>query len=78
MPRLEHMSPAEIEQRLGHLIRSYIGSRSPALAQSIVRHIETLCRHPAFEGDGTEMCTYLRLKTHWRWLAQARQSVART
>ncbi len=58
-----------IEQRLGKLIRHYVQTRSPAIASSVVRHIEMLCTHPGFEGGSSELCSYLRLKTHWRWLA---------
>ena len=67
--RLETLPPNAIEQRLGGLIRHYLRTRSPAIAQSVVRHIETLCTHPAFEGDSAQRCAYLRLRMHWRWLA---------
>lgn len=67
--RLTELPPDAIEQRLGQLIRHYLQTRSPAIAGSVVRHIETLCAHPAFEGGSGELCAYLRLKTHWRWLA---------
>jgi hypothetical protein len=63
------LSPDEIESRLGRLIRHYLKTRSPAIAGSVVRHIDSLCAHPAFEGGSAERCTYLRLKMHWRWLA---------
>lgn len=69
--RPEDQSPDTIEQRLGQLIRHYLQTRSPAIASSVVRHIEILCAHPGFEGDSAERCAYLRLKTHWRWLANA-------
>jgi hypothetical protein len=65
----EQQSPASIERRLGRLIRQYVETGSPAIANSVVRHIDSLCAHPEFEGDSNERCTYLRLKTHWRWLA---------
>jgi len=65
------VSTESIEQRLGQLIRHYVQTRSPAIAGSVVRHIELLCAHPGFEGGGSELCAYLRLKTHWRWLAMA-------
>ncbi|WP_078118294.1 hypothetical protein [Thiosocius teredinicola] len=68
--RLDQLPPDAIEERLAHLIRHYLQTRSPAIAGSVVRHIETLCAHPAFEGGATELCSYLRLKTHWRWLAR--------
>ena len=66
---LEALSPDEIESRLGRLIRHYLETRSPAIAGSVVRHIDSLCAHPAFEGGSAERCSYLRLKRHWRWLA---------
>lgn len=66
---LEALSPDEIETRLGRLIRDYLQTRSPAIAASIVRHIDTLCAHPGFEGGSAQRCVYLRLKMHWRWLA---------
>ncbi|MCB1786829.1 MAG: ATP dependent RNA helicase [Chromatiaceae bacterium] len=58
-----------LEQRLGQLIRHYLETRSPAIANSVVRHIELLCSHPGFEGGSGVLCSYLRLKAHWRWLA---------
>ncbi len=67
--RLHTLEPDAIEQRLGRLMRHYLHSRSPAIAQSVVRHIETLCAHPAYTGDNSERCVYLRLRAHWRWLA---------
>ena len=65
----EITSPETIRLRLGDLITRYAQTRSPALAGSIVRHIEAICTHPGFDGDGEDLCSYLRLKTHWRWLA---------
>jgi hypothetical protein len=62
--------PDPVEQRLGQLIHHYARSRSPAIAQSVVRHIELLCDDPGFEGDCSERCSYLRMKAHWRWLAK--------
>jgi len=59
-----------LERRIANLIRHYLRTRSPAIAQSVVRHIEQLCSHPGFEGDARARCAYLRLRTHWRWLAQ--------
>lgn len=62
-------SPESIERRLARLISHYLETRSPAIARSVVRHIELLCAHPGFEGGAGELCALLRLKTHWRWLA---------
>ena len=39
------LPPETIERRLGKLIRYYVWTRSPAIAQSVVRHIEQLCAH---------------------------------
>ena len=75
--RLEEMTPETIKKRLGRLIRHYVARRSPAIANSVVRHIEVLCAHPAYDGDGQERCAFVRLRAHWRWLAQARVSVDR-
>ena len=72
--RLDELPPETIKQRLGQLIRHYVASRSPAIASSVVRHIEVLCAHPAYDGDSHERCAFLRLRAHWRWLAQARVS----
>ncbi len=66
---LEDQSPEAIRQRLATLIGRYAQTRSPKLAGSIVRHIEAICMHPRFDGDGEDLCGYLRLKAHWRWLA---------
>jgi hypothetical protein len=60
----------ELEQRIGSLIGHYLRSRSPAIALSVARHIEALCSHPDFEGDTAQRCVYLRMRAHWRWLAQ--------
>lgn len=68
--RLAELSPDAIEQRLGDLIRHYVRKRSPTTAQSIVVHIEALCSHPEFNGDSSDRCGYLRLRAHWRWLAE--------
>lgn len=67
----EQLSPEAIERHLGDLIRRYVRARSPGLAMTVVRHIEKLCNHPAFEGNAAERCSYLRLRTHWLWLAGA-------
>jgi hypothetical protein len=67
---LSQLPPDAIERRLGDLIRYYVRWRSPAVAQSVVSHIEALCAHPQFEGGASERCAYLRLRSHWRWLAQ--------
>ena len=69
--RLTELPPDAIERLLRILIRHYIRVRSPAIARSVVSHIEMLCAHPGFEGDSTERCAYLRLRAHWRWLAEA-------
>jgi hypothetical protein len=69
-PRLPALAPEAVRQRLGNLIRHYARTRSPAIARSVVRHIDALCSHPELECDATERCAYLRLRTHWRWLAQ--------
>jgi len=66
---LSELPPGAIEQRLGNLIRLYVQRRSPAIARSVVVHIEALCSHPGFESDSTERCAYLRLRAHWCWLA---------
>jgi len=60
----------DLEQRIGILIRHYLRSRSPAIALSVARHIEALCSHPGFEGGTAQRCVYLRMRAHWRWLAQ--------
>lgn len=67
----DNLSPDAIALRLGDLIRLYVRTRSPTTALSVVRHIEKLCNHPAFEGNAADRCSYLRLKTHWLWLAKS-------
>lgn len=69
-PRLRALAPESIKRRLGALIRGYVHTRSPAIARSVVHHIEALCSHPQLECDPSERCAYLRLRAHWRWLAQ--------
>lgn len=76
--QLSLLTPDAIEQRLGRLIRHYLQSRSPAIALSVVRHIECLCAHPGFEGDSAQRCVYLRMCTHWRWLAKRNMSKQET
>lgn len=76
-PAVEPTSAESLENRLGQLIRHYLQTRSPAIAGSVVRHIELLCAHPGFEGDSAQLCAYLRLKQHWRWLATAPSAAAR-
>jgi len=72
--RLDELPPETIKRRLRQLIRYYLSCRSPAIASSVVRHIEVLCAHPAYDGDSDERCAFLRLRVHWRWLARARVS----
>ena len=67
---LAELPPDAIKQRLGDLIRRHVRERSPTIALSVVRHIEALCAHPEFDGDSTDRCGYLRLRAHWRWLAE--------
>ncbi|MCB1722306.1 MAG: ATP dependent RNA helicase [Chromatiaceae bacterium] len=62
-------NPDGLRERVAQLIRHYVDTRSPAIAASVVRHIEQLCDHPGFEGDSHERCMFLRLRAHWRWLA---------
>ena len=62
-------SPEAIRLRLGELITRYAQTRAPALAGDIVQHIEAICTHPGFDGGSEDLCSYLRLKAHWRWLA---------
>ena len=69
--RLDTLALDDIEHRLGRLIRQYVHTRSPTIALSVVRHLDCLCTHPAFESDPKERCAYLRLRMHWRWLAHA-------
>ncbi|MCB1926201.1 MAG: ATP dependent RNA helicase [Gammaproteobacteria bacterium] len=64
-------TPDLIRNRVALLIRHYLSTRSPAIAASVVRHIEQLCDHPEFDGDSEERCMYLRLRRHWRWLSIA-------
>jgi hypothetical protein len=68
----DSVPPEVIELQLGTLICHYLKTRSPAIAQSVVRHIEQLCAHPSYDGEPADRCAYLRLRAHWRWLAQAR------
>ena len=70
-PELVLLESAVLERRLGELIRRYVRHRSANLARSIVLHIETLCRHPDFDGDPHQRCIYRRLARHWDWLAHA-------
>ena len=68
------LPPETIEHRLGKLIRDYVWTRSPTIAQSVVQHIEQLCAHPGFDGEPAQRCAYLRLRAHWRWLARSAHS----
>lgn len=65
---LSLLAPETLEGRLRDLIRGYVRARSAELAQSVVGHIEALCRHPELR-DPALFCAYRRLATHWRWLA---------
>lgn len=65
----KHDSADSIRQQICNLIRRYVENRSSTIAVSIVQHIEALCDHPGFNGTSSDRCAYLRLKTHWRWLA---------
>lgn len=65
---LSLLAPEALEGRLRDLIRGYVRARSAELAQSVVSHIEALCRHPELR-DPALFCAYRRLATHWRWLA---------
>lgn len=67
--QLTDFPPDVIERHVGRLIREYVRSQSPDIAHSVLRHIEALCLHPGFEGGSRERCAYLRLRAHWRWIA---------
>lgn len=68
-PELSALESAVIEQRLSELIRRYVHRRSTNLARAILSHIESLCRHPDFDGNPEQRCVYHRLARHWGWLA---------
>ena len=68
--RKDQRPPHAIERHLGHLIRSYLRTRSPVVASAIADHIETLLAHPCYGGDVSQRCTYLHLRLLWRWLAE--------
>jgi len=61
-------SMAAIESRLAELIRRSARGCPPELAQTVLRHIEALCRHPELR-DPDQFCAYRRLARHWRWIA---------
>lgn len=58
-----------LERRVGNLIRAYLKKRCPVTAQSVVRNLEWLLRHPDARSDSTQGFAYLRLRHHWRMLA---------
>ena len=58
-----------LERRVGNLIRAYIKKRCPRTAQSVVRHLDWLLRHPDACCDSAQNFAYLRLRRHWRMLA---------
>jgi hypothetical protein len=68
------LEPEDIENRIHYLLKFYTQARSPAIAQSIARHLELLAEHPLFEASGNQRCDYLRMRNHWRWLADPRPS----
>ena len=63
------LEPEDIENRIHYLLKFYTQARSPAIAQSIARHLELLAEHPLFEASGNQRCEYLRMRNHWRWLS---------
>lgn len=75
--KLHQLTPRHIERRLGELIQSWLQTRSPELADSVVHHIQMLCDHPVLQGDARKRCTYLHLRAHWRWLASSESNVRR-
>ena len=64
------LEPEDIEHRIHYLLKFYTQARSPAIAQSIARHLELLAEHPLFEASGNQRCEYLRMRNHWRWLSR--------
>jgi hypothetical protein len=63
-----------VAQQLGPLIRRYAETRSASIAHAVVRYIDALCDHPAFDADADVHCAYLRMRSHWRLLAAISES----
>ncbi|MCB1773313.1 MAG: hypothetical protein KDI88_06820 [Gammaproteobacteria bacterium] len=63
-----------IAQQLVPLIRRYAQTRSAQIAHAVVRHIDMLRDHPAFDGRADGRCAYLRMRSHWRLLAATSES----
>jgi len=68
------LEPEDIENCIHYLLKFYTRARSPAIAQSIARHLELLAEHPLFEASGNQRCDYLRMRNHWRWLSELKPS----
>lgn len=61
----------QLEQHLENLLTSYQIQRSPTLAQTLVKCLETLIAHPQLSGGDEQRCQYCRLVRRWRYLAGA-------
>ena len=72
-PTTDH-SADFVAQQLGPLIRRYAETRSARIAHAVVRHIDMLCDHDAFDGSPEVRCAYLRMRSHWRLLAAISES----
>ena len=66
-PDLSQTQAADIEVRLGELIRRYAHEGTRGLGEAVVAHIEALCQHPDMR-DPALFCAYRQLAHHWRWL----------
>ena len=66
-PDLSQTQAADIEVRLGELIRRYAHEGTRGLGEAVVAHIEALCQHPDLR-DPALFCAYRQLARHWRWL----------
>ena len=63
-----------VARQLALLVRRYAETGSVHIAQAILRHIDLLHTHPAFDASSGERCAYLRLRSHWRLLAAITES----
>ena len=58
-------TPEQIERRTGMLIRLYLKTNNPFLAEAIVEHINAILAFPRFIVDIKQRCALRRLAAHW-------------
>lgn len=67
---LEHLDPATLTATIKKLIHQYQLDRSSFVAWIISLYGEVLSKHPDYDDNTLERCSYQRFSDQWRWIAR--------